>query len=162
MAQRSSAQRPRRCRYGVHTISAPWPVHHAGRNQQALTRSEPFYVAHDSAHGCHGALVSSSTVYQHDWKGAFFFAMAVAVGLTRDAAMIVSVCLARRACHEPQEGNRETSQRIQNFGGMDVLCTDKTGTLTEDRVVLQRTAMSPAEKRMKCSGWLLISHFRLA
>jgi Mg2+-importing ATPase len=74
---------------------------------------------------------------KHDWKGAFFFATAVAVGLTPEMLpMVVSVCLAK--------GALATSRRkvivkrlnsIQNFGGIDVLCTDKSGTLTEDRVV---------------------------
>jgi Mg2+-importing ATPase len=77
---------------------------------------------------------------KHDWKGAFFFAMAVAVGLTPEMLpMIVSVCLAKGAL--AMSHKRVIVKRlnaIQNFGGMDVLCTDKTGTLTEDRVVLQR------------------------
>src|SRR6202166_4853032 len=77
---------------------------------------------------------------KHDWKGAFFFAMAVAVGLTPEMLpMIVSVCLSKGALAMSRK--RVIVKRlnsIQNFGGMDVLCTDKTGTLTEDRVVLQR------------------------
>ena len=77
---------------------------------------------------------------KHEWKGAFFFAMAVAVGLTPEMLpMIVSVCLAKGAL--AMSGKKVIVKRlnsIQNFGGMDVLCTDKTGTLTEDRVVLMR------------------------
>ncbi len=77
---------------------------------------------------------------KHDWKSAFFFAMAVAVGLTPEMLpMIVSVCLSKGAIALSRK--RVIVKRlnaIQNFGGMDVLCTDKTGTLTEDRVVLQR------------------------
>jgi Mg2+-importing ATPase len=77
---------------------------------------------------------------KHDWKGAFFFAMAVAVGLTPEMLpMIVSVCLSKGAL--AMSGRRVIVKRlnsIQNFGAMDVLCTDKTGTLTEDRVVLMR------------------------
>lgn len=77
---------------------------------------------------------------KHDWKGAFFFAMAVAVGLTPEMLpMIVSVCLSQGAL---ALGRKKVIVKrlnaIQNFGGMDVLCTDKTGTLTEDRVVLMR------------------------
>ena len=75
---------------------------------------------------------------KHDWKGAFFFALAVAVGLTPEMLpMIVSVCLSKGALAMSRK--RVIVKRlnsIQNFGGMDVLCTDKTGTLTEDRVVL--------------------------
>jgi len=77
---------------------------------------------------------------KHDWKGAFFFALAVAVGLTPEMLpMIVSVCLSKGALSMSRKKvivKRLNS--IQNFGAMDVLCTDKTGTLTEDRVVLMR------------------------
>ena len=77
---------------------------------------------------------------KHDWKGAFFFALAVAVGLTPEMLpMIVSVCLSKGALAMSRRNvivKRLNS--IQNFGAMDVLCTDKTGTLTEDRVVLMR------------------------
>jgi Mg2+-importing ATPase len=77
---------------------------------------------------------------KHDWKSAFFFAMAVAVGLTPEMLpMIVSVCLAKGAlAMSRKKVIVKRLNAIQNFGGMDVLCTDKTGTLTEDRVVLQR------------------------
>ncbi len=77
---------------------------------------------------------------KHDWKGAFFFAMAVAVGLTPEMLpMIVSVCLAKGAlAMSRRKVIVKRLNSIQNFGGMDVLCTDKTGTLTEDRVVLMK------------------------
>jgi P-type Mg2+ transporter len=77
---------------------------------------------------------------KHDWKGAFFFSLAVAVGLTPEMLpMIVSVCLSKGALAMSRKSvivKRLNS--IQNFGAMDILCTDKTGTLTEDRVVLMR------------------------
>jgi P-type Mg2+ transporter len=77
---------------------------------------------------------------KHDWKGAFFFALAVAVGLTPEMLpMIVSVCLSKGAlAMSRRKVIVKRLNSIQNFGGMDILCTDKTGTLTEDRVVLQR------------------------
>ena len=77
---------------------------------------------------------------KHDWKEAFFFAMAVAVGLTPEMLpMIVSVCLSKGAiAMSRRKVIVKRLNSIQNFGGMDVLCTDKTGTLTEDRVVLLR------------------------
>jgi Mg2+-importing ATPase len=77
---------------------------------------------------------------KHDWKGAFFFAMAVAVGLTPEMLpMIVSVCLAKGAlAMSRKKVIVKRLNSIQNFGAMGVLCTDKTGTLTEDRVVLMR------------------------
>jgi Mg2+-importing ATPase len=77
---------------------------------------------------------------KHDWKGAFFFALAVAVGLTPEMLpMIVSVCLSKGALAiSRRKVIVKRLNAIQNFGAMDVLCTDKTGTLTEDRVVLMR------------------------
>lgn len=77
---------------------------------------------------------------KHDWKGAFFFALAVAVGLTPEMLpMIVSVCLSKGAlAMSRKKVIVKRLNSIQNFGAMDVLCTDKTGTLTEDRVVLMR------------------------
>jgi len=77
---------------------------------------------------------------KHDWRGAFFFSIAVAVGLTPEMLpMIVSVCLSKGAL--AMSGKKVIVKQlnaIQNFGAMDVLCTDKTGTLTMDQVILQR------------------------
>jgi Mg2+-importing ATPase len=77
---------------------------------------------------------------KHDWKEAFFFALAVAVGLTPEMLpMIVTVCLSRGAI--AMSNKKVIVKRlhsIQNLGAMDVLCTDKTGTLTQDHVILQR------------------------
>jgi Mg2+-importing ATPase len=75
-----------------------------------------------------------------NWGNAFFFAMAVAVGLTPEMLpMIVTVCLSKGAIamsHKKVIVKRLHS--IQNFGAMDVLCTDKTGTLTLDRVIIEK------------------------
>jgi Mg2+-importing ATPase len=77
---------------------------------------------------------------KHDWKTAFFFALAVAVGLTPEMLpMIVSVCLSKGAlAMAKKKVIVKKLNSIQNFGAMDVLCTDKTGTLTMDRVILER------------------------
>ena len=76
---------------------------------------------------------------KHDWHEAFFFAMAVAVGLTPEMLpMIVTVCLSKGALAMSKK--RVIVKRlnsIQNLGAMDILCTDKTGTLTMDQVVLK-------------------------
>jgi P-type Mg2+ transporter len=90
---------------------------------------------------------------KHDWKGAFFFAMAVAVGLTPEMLpMIVSVCLSKGAlAMSRKKVIVKRLNSIQNFGGMDVLCTDKTGTLTEDRVVLMRHCNVAGGKPRTCS-----------
>lgn len=75
-----------------------------------------------------------------NWGEAFFFATAVAVGLTPEMLpMIVAVSLSRGAV--AMSRRRVVVKRlnaIQNLGAMDVLCTDKTGTLTQDRVILER------------------------
>ncbi|MFD9210155.1 magnesium-translocating P-type ATPase [Streptomyces sioyaensis] len=75
-----------------------------------------------------------------DWKGAFEFGVAVAVGLTPEMLpMVVSANLARGAvAMSRRKVVVKRLNAIQNLGAMDVLCTDKTGTLTEDRVVLDR------------------------
>ena len=74
------------------------------------------------------------------WGDAFFFAMAVAVGLTPEMLpMIVSVCLSKGAiAMSRKKVIVKRLPSIQNLGAMDVLCTDKTGTLTIDRVILER------------------------
>ncbi|HTW92975.1 MAG TPA: magnesium-translocating P-type ATPase [bacterium] len=77
---------------------------------------------------------------KHDWGAAFLFALAVAVGLTPEMLpMIVTVCLSRGSiAMSRQKVIVKRLNSIQNFGAMDILCTDKTGTLTMDRVVLEQ------------------------
>jgi P-type Mg2+ transporter len=75
-----------------------------------------------------------------DWVQAFFFALAVAVGLTPEMLpMIVTVCLSKGAV---AMGRKKVIVKrinaIESLGAMDVLCADKTGTLTMDRVTLER------------------------
>jgi Mg2+-importing ATPase len=73
-----------------------------------------------------------------DWVEAFFFGLSVAVGLTPEMLpMIVTANLARGAVSmSRRKVIVKRLNAIQNFGAMDVLCTDKTGTLTQDKVVL--------------------------
>ena len=75
-----------------------------------------------------------------DWREAFFFALAVAVGMTPEMLpMIVSVCLTKGALlMSRKKVIVKRLDSIQNLGAMDVLCTDKTGTLTAGRVVLEK------------------------
>ena len=77
---------------------------------------------------------------KHNWHEAFFFSVAVAVGLTPEMLpMIVSVCLSKGAlAMSRKKVIVKQLNAIQNFGAMDVLCTDKTGTLTMDQVILER------------------------
>ena len=73
-----------------------------------------------------------------DWSEAFLFAMSVAVGLTPEMLpMIVTSTLAKGAVAlSKKKVIVKRLDAIQNFGAMDVLCTDKTGTLTQDKIFL--------------------------
>ena len=79
-------------------------------------------------------------VTKGNWLEALLFSVAVAVGLTPEMLpMIVTVNLAKGAmAMAKKKVIVKRLQAIQNFGAMDVLCTDKTGTLTQDRVILKR------------------------
>jgi Mg2+-importing ATPase len=74
------------------------------------------------------------------WDEAFFFALAVAVGLTPEMLpMIVTVCLSKGAlAMSKRKVIIKRLHSIQNLGAMDILCTDKTGTLTIDHVLLEK------------------------
>lgn len=75
-----------------------------------------------------------------NWFEALLFSVAVAVGLTPEMLpMIVTVNLAKGAMAMSQKKVIvKRLNAIQNFGAMDVLCTDKTGTLTQDQIILKR------------------------
>ncbi len=77
---------------------------------------------------------------KHDWLQALLFALAVAVGLTPEMLpMIVTSTLAKGAlAMSRRKVVVKRLDAIQNLGAMTVLCTDKTGTLTQDRIVLER------------------------
>ena len=77
---------------------------------------------------------------KHDWLEALLFAVSVAVGLTPEMLpMIVTVNLAKGATAMARaKVIVKRLNAIQNLGAMDVLCTDKTGTLTQDRIILKR------------------------
>ena len=74
-----------------------------------------------------------------DWGEAVLFALAVAVGLTPEMLpMIVSANLAKGAVGmAKRKVVVKRLNAIQNFGAMDILCTDKTGTLTQDKIILE-------------------------
>lgn len=74
-----------------------------------------------------------------NWLSAFLFAISIAVGLTPEMLpMIVTTCLAKGAVSMSKKQTIvKNLNSIQNFGAIDILCTDKTGTLTQDRVVLE-------------------------
>ena len=100
---------------------------------------------------------------KHNWKDAFFFAMAVAVGLTPEMLpMIVSVCLSKGAlAMSKKKVIVKKLNSIQNFGAMDVLCTDKTGTLTIDHVILEiHCDVFKNESEAVLRDAYLLSHFQ--
>ncbi|EKD43956.1 MAG: hypothetical protein ACD_72C00058G0001, partial [uncultured bacterium] len=75
-----------------------------------------------------------------DWLGALIFSLAVAIGLAPEMLpMIVAVNLSKGALNmSKKKVIVKHLNSVQNFGSMDILCTDKTGTLTEGRVVLEK------------------------
>jgi Mg2+-importing ATPase len=100
---------------------------------------------------------------KHVWWEALKFALAVAVGLTPEMLpMIVSVCLSKGAlAMSKKKVIVKKLNSIQNFGAMDVLCTDKTGTLTLDRVILElHCDVFKNESEAVLRDAYLISHFQ--
>lgn len=77
---------------------------------------------------------------KHDWLQAFLFGLSMAVGLTPAMLpMIVTANLAKGAVNmSKRKVVVKRLNAIQNIGAMDILCTDKTGTLTMDKIVLER------------------------
>ena len=75
-----------------------------------------------------------------DWLNALIFAIATAVGLTPE--MLPVIVTSNLVKGSVEMAKHETIVKrmnsIQNFGSADILCTDKTGTLTQDKVVLER------------------------
>lgn len=79
-------------------------------------------------------------VARHDVLGSLLFAVALAVGLTPEMLpMFLAVNLKRGVLRMSKHGVIvKDLMAIQNFGSMDILCADKTGTLTEDQIKLER------------------------
>ena len=101
---------------------------------------------------------------KHSWgKDTFLCALAIAVGLTPEMLpMIVSVCLSKGAlAMSKKKVIVKRLNSIQNFGAMDVLCTDKTGTLTIDHVILElHCDVFKNESEAVLRDAYLISHFQ--
>ena len=98
-----------------------------------------------------------------DWWEAALFALSVAVGLTPEMLpMIVTSTLARGAVKlSKQKVIVKHLDAIQNFGAMDILCTDKTGTLTQDKIVLENhtDVSGKVSERVLHTAWLN-SHYQ--
>ena len=98
---------------------------------------------------------------KHDWMEAFLFAMAVAVGLTPEMLpMIVTVNLSKGALAMARKKVIvKRLNAIQNFGAMDVLCTDKTGTLTQGKIVLEKHLDAEGEPSEKVLQYGYLNSF---
>ena len=96
-----------------------------------------------------------------DWLEAFLFALSVAVGLTPEMLpMIVTSTLAKGAVllsHKKVVVKRLDA--IQNFGAMDILCTDKTGTLTQDKIALARHADAYGQDTAEVLNFAFLNSF---
>jgi len=107
-------------------------------------------------------VMAESMAFHRPWLQSLIFALALAVGLTPELLpMIMTITLARGAVRLSAERVIVKSlPAIHNLGAMDVLCTDKTGTLTEARIVLDRHIdLSGADsERVMTLAWLN-SHF---
>jgi len=98
-----------------------------------------------------------------DWSDAFLFAVSVAVGLTPEMLpMILNANLARGAVVMSKKKTVvKNLNSIQNFGAIDILCTDKTGTLTQDKIVLIKHIDISGEKSTRVlQNAFLNSHFQ--
>ncbi len=90
---------------------------------------------------------------------SFLFSAALAVGLTPELLpMIIALNLSKGSLNMSKHGVIvKKLSAIQNFGSMDVLCTDKTGTLTEDRIVLMKYVDAKGETDEKIFDYAYIS-----
>ena len=85
-------------------------------------------------------LIFVLNAWKHDNLTAFTFAVAIAIGITPLLLpVILSSCLSKGAVRMSKKKTIvKKLDSIQSLGGMNILCTDKTGTLTEDKIVLER------------------------
>jgi Mg2+-importing ATPase len=101
-------------------------------------------------------------VVKGDWLEALMFSLSVAVGLTPEMLpLVVTANLAKGAvAMSRQKVIVKRLNAIQNFGAMDILCTDKTGTLTQDKVILERhlDVTGETDDRVLGLAWLNSFH----
>ncbi|MBX9705242.1 MAG: magnesium-translocating P-type ATPase, partial [Gammaproteobacteria bacterium] len=100
-------------------------------------------------------------VIKHDWQESFLFAIAVAVGLIPEMLpMVVTANLARGAV--AMSRHKVIVKRlnsIQNLGAMDILCTDKTGTLTQDKIILEKYLNIAGEDSEQVLGYGFLNSY---
>ncbi|BAV65318.1 magnesium-translocating P-type ATPase [Sphingobium cloacae] len=101
-------------------------------------------------------------VVKGDWLEALLFSLSVAVGLTPEMLpLVVTANLAKGAvAMSKRKVIVKRLNAIQNFGAMDVLCTDKTGTLTQDKVILENHLDIEGQRddRVLQLAWLNSAH----
>ena len=100
-------------------------------------------------------------VTKHNWTDAFLFGISIAVGLTPEMLpMIVTANLAKGAVNmSKRKVVVKRLNAIQNIGAMDILCTDKTGTLTMDKIVLERHLNVYGHEDNEVMKWAYLNSF---
>ncbi|MGP8215269.1 MAG: magnesium-translocating P-type ATPase [Bacteroidia bacterium] len=98
---------------------------------------------------------------KHNWTEALLFAIAIAVGLTPEMLpMVVTATLAKGAINmSKRKVIVKRLNAIQNIGAMDILCTDKTGTLTLDKIVLERHLNVEGAEDDEVLKWAYLNSF---
>jgi Mg2+-importing ATPase len=112
-------------------------------------------------------LVMTPTVFlingltKGDWTEALLFAISIAVGLTPEMLpMVVTTNLAKGAIEMSKKKTVvKHLQAIQNFGAMDILCTDKTGTLTQDKIMLKYYQDANGKESQKVLEYCFMNSF---
>ena len=96
-----------------------------------------------------------------NWVEAFLFAIAIAVGLTPEMLpMIVAANLARGAVKmSKRKVIVKRLNAIQNIGAMDILCTDKTGTLTMDKIALEKHLNVDGDEDEEVLKWAYLNSY---
>lgn len=106
-------------------------------------------------------IIGAQNNSQSGWLNALTYSLAVAVGLTPEMLpMIVTLNLAKEAFKlSKQKTIVKKLNSIQSFGAMDVLCTDKTGTLTEDKIILERNINLEGDEDLKVLKYAYLNSF---
>ncbi len=112
-----------------------------------------------------GIILVKSLVFHSGttWIDALLFAVAVAVGITPEMLPVIMTSTLAKGAMAMYKNKVivKTLSSIQTFGEMDILCTDKTGTLTEDKIVLEKYMDINGENNMRILHHAyLISHFQ--
>ncbi len=102
-----------------------------------------------------------NAIFRHQILESFLFAVAIAVGITPELLpMIMSITMSRGAVKMAKKGAIvKKLSAIPNFGSMDILCTDKTGTLTEGKISLVKYVDSSGNNSEKVLEYAYLNSF---